>query len=101
MALRFGAAAWALGKTLLFSTELEKSADQDYRGRIGLEWQVMARRLAMRAGLDHDRICAGLGLSWGAFSLDYALRTDPVDSSRGDHRFSLNFEFDMPKGEAL
>ena len=99
MALRLGASARFWQRRFLAVAELEKSADQDYRMRVGIEYLAAPELPALRLGLDQDRFSAGLGAAWESsrgqiWGLDYALKLDPTDPRSLDHRFSLSLEFD-------
>ena len=74
--------------------DVEKSKNQNLRIHAGAEYWI--RMLALRAGINHDRITAGAGfvLKLGSvgFVLDYAMTTDVIADSPL-HFFSLIFRF--------
>lgn len=96
--LRLGASGRFWDRRIMATADLELSVSQDTRFRAGLECWITPEILALRVGVDHDRLSAGLGANWDfggtSLGLDYAFRTDPVTSGSLDHRFSLSLAFD-------
>lgn len=82
---------WALA-----SLDLEKGSVQDFRIRVGAEFQA-SRFFAVRLGMNHQLWTAGFGLKIPALqslgSLDYALGADPLEPGALAHRISLNLRF--------
>lgn len=93
-----GAAGRFWGRRILASAEMGKSEVQDWRLRAGVECWVSPEMLAIRAGLDRERLSLGLGALWdmdsAALGIDYSVKMDPVVSDQLDHRFSLSYDFE-------
>lgn len=91
---RLGTAVYIKSLPFKMVIDLEKKEDQDPRFHAGVEYWI--RMLALRAGLNHDRITAGAGfvlkVSSVGFILDYALTTDDI-ANDPLHFFSLIFRF--------
>lgn len=91
---RLGTAVHMKPLPFKLTMDLEKKESQDLRFHIGAEYWI--RMLALRAGLNHDRITAGAGfvfkVSSIGFILDYALTTDEI-ANDPLHFFSLIFRF--------
>ncbi|MBN2365623.1 MAG: PorV/PorQ family protein [Calditrichaeota bacterium] len=92
--IRFGSALSIRPIPFKLALDLEKKENQDIRIHAGAEYSFTI--LALRAGLDHDKLTAGAGLMMElgriGFGLDYALSSDEV-SSDPLHFFSLRFRF--------
>jgi hypothetical protein len=72
--------------------DLEKTENRDIRVHAGVEYWISI--LALRAGLNHDRLTAGTGLvlklvNYGVI-IDYAFTTDEV-ADKPLHFFMLSF----------
>ncbi|MGC9530544.1 MAG: hypothetical protein ACP5G2_08080 [Candidatus Bipolaricaulaceae bacterium] len=85
---------FALGAALLTATGLIASADlgSEYAG-LGVGWGFPGG-IEVRGGIQSQggatRFCLGLGVSWQAFVIDYALTTHSVLGS--SHRFGFGME---------
>jgi len=81
---------------VLVSMEVEKNAKQKAFFHAGGEY-TFRKILALRAGMSQGQVSFGLGVrqpldTKRAVRLDYAFKASPI-SERGDHLFSLQFEF--------
>ena len=81
---------------LLVALDVEKNEKQKAFFHTGGEY-TFRKILALRAGYSHGQLSFGAGVRQPlspkqAVRLDYAFKASPI-SERGDHLFSLQFEF--------
>ncbi|MCI0405602.1 MAG: PorV/PorQ family protein [candidate division Zixibacteria bacterium] len=81
---------------VLVTLDVEKNNKQKAFFHAGGEY-TFRKILALRAGYSHGQVAFGLGIRQPispkqALRLDYAFKASPI-SERGDHLFSLQFEF--------
>jgi hypothetical protein len=108
MDLKTGLAWRPTGGNLILSAELEKSASQGFKPRLGGEWEAFPGLAALRLGFNDGFPTAGLGLRflslerlWVQF--DYAASFDPTqdyDLGGLDHRFSLTCDYALQAPES-
>ncbi len=92
---RFGS-SYLFREQVLVSLEVEKNAQQKAFFHAGGEY-TFRKILALRTGYSHGQVSFGAGIRQPvspkqALRLDYAFKASPI-SERGDHLFSLQFEF--------
>lgn len=92
---RFGS-SYLFREQVLVSLEVEKNVKQKAFFHAGGEY-TFRKILALRTGYSHGQVSFGAGIRQAvspkqAVRLDYAFKASPI-SERGDHLFSLQFEF--------
>ncbi len=89
-------ASYLWREQLLVAMDFEKNSKQKAFFHAGGEY-TFRKILALRTGLSHGQVSFGAGVRQPldpkrAVRLDYAFKASPI-SERGDHLFSLQFEF--------
>ncbi len=89
-------AAYLFRERLLAALDVEKNLKQKAFFHVGGEYRFR-KILALRTGFSHGQVSFGAGVRQPmgkkqALRLDYAFLASPI-SERGDHLFSLQFEF--------
>ena len=81
---------------LLLALDTNKTENRNWKIHIGGEYMI-AKILALRAGLDETEVSAGIGFKWRQYSLDYAFAYNDASSSMDDlgvsHRIGLTLRF--------
>lgn len=92
--LRLGSAANLNSVPICIALDVEKSEHKDVKIHTGVEYAV--QKFALRAGLDHDKLTAGVGFAFQLDRLDlvidYAYTDDDI-SNNGLHFFSFGGRF--------
>jgi len=77
--------------------DLDKTETRSYKSHYGMEI-FYSPLLAFRLGLDQNQLCAGLGISYRGFQIDYAWVSGEISNT---HRFSLTTRFGRTKEEEI
>lgn len=92
LVLKGGACVSLYDRRINFTIDVVKPEDTGFTFHGGLEYKPY-NYLSIRAGIDHTIWTAGLGLSSGNYSLDYALTSLSANSNEFCHRFTAGIKF--------
>jgi hypothetical protein len=89
--LQIGVSVRMLNNNLIFNMDINKSGNQLPYARFGGEYWLRKKTIALRAGIDDTEICAGFGIKFDNYWVDYAFGMQDIGYM---HRVSFTWCFD-------
>lgn len=89
--LQAGLGSRMLNNNLIFTMDIDKSLNQSLHARIGGEYWLRKKTIALRMGVDSSKLNAGFGIKRDKYGFDYALGFQDIGVS---HRLSFTWSFD-------
>ncbi|PIP39514.1 MAG: hypothetical protein CO170_04060 [candidate division SR1 bacterium CG_4_9_14_3_um_filter_40_9] len=89
--LQAGLGSRMLNNNLIFTMDVDKTLKQSLHARIGGEYWLRKKTIALRMGVDSGKLNAGFGIKRDKYGFDYALGFQDIGVS---HRLSFTWSFD-------